>query len=278
MIDQPSVPVVMTLAGNDPTGGAGIQADIESIISMGCHPAPVITAITVQDTTDVMGFAPLDPELIIQQARAVLEDMPVAAIKVGLLGSIEAVQAVHTLLGDYPDLPVVLDPVLTSGSGTALADEEILDGILTLLAPFTTLMTPNSLEARALTVGSDTLDACAMSLLDQGTEYVLITGTHEKTGKVHNTLYGNHRRLDTFTVDRLEGDFHGSGCTLSSAIAALLAQGTVPSAAVHEGLNYTWNTLRHAHRLGMGQKIPNRLFWAGESVEGHSGDETHHAD
>ena len=113
-----SIPVVLTLSGSDPSGGAGIQADIESLASHGCHCAPVITVITVQDTQDVKSYAPLDGTLIMEQARAVLEDMPVAAIKIGLLGSTDAVEAIHGVLQDYPDIPVILDPVLASGNGT----------------------------------------------------------------------------------------------------------------------------------------------------------------
>ncbi|MCG5535597.1 bifunctional hydroxymethylpyrimidine kinase/phosphomethylpyrimidine kinase [Ectothiorhodospira mobilis] len=276
MIMQPSVPIVMTLAGSDPTGGAGIQADIESILSMGGHAAPVITAVTVQDTRDVVALAPMDGELIIQQARTVLEDMPVAALKVGLLGSMEAVEALHALLNDYPELPLVLDPVLAAGGGAALADEEMVDGILQLLVPRTTVLTPNTLEARALARGSDTLDACAMALLDQGAEYVFITGTHERTSEVHNTLYGNHRRLEVFPVPRLEGEFHGSGCTLSAAIAALLAQGTAVPVAVHEAVSYTWHSLQAGRRLGMGQKLPNRLFWARDEADEDDTDDGPH--
>ena len=262
MNQQDAVPVVMSFAGNDPTGGAGIQADIESIISMGCHAAPVITALTVQDTAQVIGFAPIEAELVIQQARAVLEDMPVAAVKIGMLGSIEAVQAIHSILMDYPDLPVVLDPVLASGSGAELADDEVIGGMRSLLLPLTTVLTPNSLEARQLAPESDNLDACAMSLLDQGAEFVLLTGTHENTPQVRNTLYGNHRKLETFTWPRLEGSYHGSGCTLASAIAGLMAQGTEPLSAIHEAQEFTWQALNHGYRIGMGQRLPNRLFWA----------------
>jgi hydroxymethylpyrimidine/phosphomethylpyrimidine kinase len=267
MNQQDTVPVVMTLAGNDPTGGAGIQADIESIISMGCHAAPVITALTVQDTAQVIGFAPIDAELIIQQARAVLEDMPVAAVKIGMVGSIEAVQAIHTILMDYPDLPVVLDPVLASGGGAELADDEVIDGLRSLLLPLTTVLTPNSLEARTLAPESDNLDACAMALLDAGAEFVLLTDTHENTPQVHNVLYGNRRKLETFSWPRLEGSFHGSGCTLASAIAGLLAQGTEPLSAIHEAQEFTWQALKHGYRIGMGQRLPNRLFWASSDAD-----------
>lgn len=252
----------MAFAGNDPTGGAGLQADIEAITSQGCHPAPVITAVTVQDTRDVMGFQAVDGELVMEQARAVLEDMPVAAIKIGMVGNATVAESIHALLVDYPHIPVVLDPVLASGRGTRLADDELLAALNTLLVPRTTVLTPNGPEARALAPEADSLEACAMSLLERGCEYVLVTGGHEKTPGIVNTLYGNHRLLERFTRERLPGAYHGSGCTLSSTIAGLLAQGLEVLTAVYEAQEYTWETLRHAYRIGMGQALPNRLFWA----------------
>lgn len=267
MGDYSTPPVVITMAGTDPTGGSGIQADIEAIISMGCHPATVITAVTVQDTSDVMGFGPLNADLVDRQARAILEDMPVAAIKIGMMGSVEVAQAISGILKDYPDLPVVLDPVLRLGSGSQLSDEALAGAMVDLLAPLTTIITPNTHEARALALGADTLDACAMALLDKGFEYVLTTGTHDNTPEVLNTLHGNQRRLATFSLERLDGDYRGSGCTLSASLAALLAQGMEPVAAVEKSLNYTWRSLYHARRLGMGQIIPDRLFWIGEGED-----------
>lgn len=258
----PNIPVVLALSGSDPSGGAGIQADIEALASHGCHCAPVITAITVQDTQDVKSYAPLDGTLIMEQARAVLEDMPVAAIKIGLLGSSEAVEAIYGVLQDYPDIPVILDPVLASGNGASLSDEEVLEALYTLLLPNTTVLTPNSMEARILAPEADNLDACAMALLEHGCEFVLITGTHENTPHVANSLYGNHRLLETYTWERLPGSYHGSGCTLAASIAGLLAQGLEPLSAIHEAQEYTWETLAHGYRIGMGQPLPNRLFWA----------------
>ena len=259
---NPDIPVVLCLSGNDPTGGAGIQADIEALASHGCHCAPVITTLTVQDTQDVQSVAPLDGLLVAEQARAVLEDMPVAAIKIGLLGSADVAESIDAILADYPDIPVVLDPVLASGQGTGLVDEEVLDAMDSLLFPHTTVLTPNSQEARVLAPEADNLDACAMVLLEMGCEFVLITGTHENTEHVVNRLYGNNRLLETFTWERLPDSFHGSGCTLASSIAGLLAQGLEPFSAIHEAQEYTWETLNHGYRLGMGQALPNRLFWA----------------
>lgn len=265
MSTNASKPVVMTLAGNDPSGGAGIQADIEAIISMGCHAAPVVTTLTVQDTHDIKEIVPVSPGLVVAQARAVLEDIPVASIKIGLLGSVEIIEAIHTLLMDYPDIPVILDPVLASGGGTELADREIIEALSQLLLPLSTILTPNSLEARRLAPEADSLDACAMALLERGCQLVLITGAHENSPRVINQLFGNHRLLGSFTWERLPGSYHGSGCTLASAIAGLLAQGQEPYSAIHQAQEYTWEAIRTGYRIGMGQQIPHRLFWAGEA-------------
>lgn len=257
-----AVPVVMTFSGLDPTGGAGVQADIEALASHGCHATPIITALTVQDTRDVSKLFAVDAVLLNEQARAVLEDVPVAAFKIGLLGSVAVVEAIHAILRDYPEIPVILDPILKSGAGTALADDALADAMRSLLLPQTTLLTPNSLEARALAPNADTLAACAMAILESGCEFVLITGTHEHTPQVVNTLYGNHRKLEQFQWQRLDGEYHGSGCTLAASVAGLLAQGREPFTAVHEAQEYTWDSLRHGYRIGRGQSIPNRLFWA----------------
>ena len=156
---QSPVPVVMAFSGNDPSGGAGVQADIEALISHGCHTAPVITTLTIQDTQDIVGYTPLDGGLIVEQARAVLEDMPVNAFKLGLLTSAEMVEAIHSVLQDYPNIPVVIDPVLASGNGTVLSDDDIVAAMTDLLLPQATVLTPNSLEARTLAPAADTLDA-----------------------------------------------------------------------------------------------------------------------
>lgn len=261
------VPVVMVFSGNDPSGGAGVQADIEALISHGCHTTPVITTLTIQDTRDVIGYTPLDGTLIAEQARAVLEDIPVNAFKLGLLSSTEAIEAVHTILNDYPEIPVVTDPVLATGGGTLLVDDEVVDAMNELLLPLTTVLTPNSNEARLLAPEADSLGACAMALLDKGAEFVLITGTHENTPTVINSLYSNRRLIETFNWDRLDGEFHGSGCTLASSIAGLLAQGMEPFSAIHEAQEYTWQALAEGYRIGMGQQLPNRLFWAREEQD-----------
>ncbi len=263
-----AVPVVMIFAGNDPSGGAGLTADIEAVASMGCQAAPVVTCLTVQDSSNVLNLVPTPPTLIIEQARAVLEDMPVAAFKVGLVGSVEGIEAIHTLLNDYPEVPVVVDPVLAAGGGAELSSDELREAMLAMLVPLATVLTPNSPEARRLAAEADNLDACAQELMSVGAELVLITGTHEDSDEVENRLYGNLRHLETFYWERLPHSYHGSGCTLASSIAGLLAQGLEPFTAIHEAQEYTWETLQHAYRIGTGQHQPNRLFWArGEDGE-----------
>ena len=257
-----------------------MQADILTIASMGCHPLAVVTAITVQDSSGVDGVQPVDADWVADQARTVLEDMPVAAFKIGLLGSVENIAAIAEVISDYPDIPLVFDPVLASGRGDELANEDMLDALRELLLPQTTILTPNSMEARRLIVDEDNeaddpnLAECAKRILQLGCEYVLITGTHENTPKVVNTLYGERGLVRSDTWPRLPGIYHGSGCTLASAIAALLANGLSMEDAVREAQEYTWEALKYGFRPGMGQHIPDRLFWARDDEE--DGEETRH--
>jgi hydroxymethylpyrimidine/phosphomethylpyrimidine kinase len=256
----------MIFAGSDPTGGAGLVADIQSVTALGCHPVPIVTAVTVQDTLALKSFAAVDTELVIEQARAVLEDMPVAAFKTGMLGSAANLGAVATLIGDYPDIPLVVDPVLSTGSGDSLSEEPLEDGYRSMLLPLATLATPNAIEAKQLATEADSREACIQMMMSLGCEYVLHTGSHEPTDDVVHYLYGHRRCLETFTQERLPDQYHGSGCTLASACAGALAQGFDITSAVREALHFTWNSLANGHQVGRGQRLPHRQFWAtGES-------------
>lgn len=266
----PSLPAVLTFAGSDPTSGAGIQADMLALASMGCHPLTVITALTVQDTAGVESFLPIDPDWVADQARCILEDIPVAAFKMGMLGSTEIVTVVAEVVSDYPDVPLVLDPVLSSGRGDEFAGDDMIAAIRELLIPQSTVVTPNIPELRRLADDDEDADLaeCAQRLLDTGCEYVLVTGTHATSPDVVNTLYHRGGVLRSDTWQRLPGSFHGSGCTLAAALAANLARGLDIGDAVYEAQDYTWQALAHALRPGMGQHIPDRLFWARESDDG----------
>jgi hydroxymethylpyrimidine/phosphomethylpyrimidine kinase len=253
-------PVVLCFSGHDPSGGAGIQADIETIISHQCHCASVITALTEQDSRNVKKLIPQQPEDIIQQAETVLADFSVSAFKIGLIGHHDTAKAIQQILLQYPGIPVVLDPVLAAGGGTALGNQQLLDAINQLLLPLTTILTPNSEEARRLAQCEDLVEA-GWALQAKGADYVLITGTHEASDLVNNQLFMPERKTETFHWQRLPDSYHGSGCTLASAIAALLAQGLDPFTAVAEAQEFTWQSLSEAYQPGQGQHNPNRLFW-----------------
>ena len=261
-------PIVLSFSANDSSGGAGIQADALTLASMGCHPLSVITAVTVQDTVGVDDVMALDPGWVVDQARAVLEDMPVHVFKIGMLGSVEIIAAVAEIVSDYPDIPIVLDPVFSSGRGDELASEDMISAMRDLLLPQTTIITPNSMEARRLAQDEaedfDELDLgqCGERILHMGCEYVLITGAHENTRQVTNTLYTVSGIVRSDVWQRLAGSYHGSGCTLASAIAASLANGLSVSDGVYEAQEYTWQTLKAGFHPGMGQYLPDRLFWA----------------
>ncbi len=253
---------VLCFSGFDPCGGAGIQADIEAIASHACHASGVVTALTVQNTCEVESFQPVSSTLIMQQARSVLEDMQVQAIKIGMLGSVEVAEAVHSVLVDYPQIPVIFDPVLASGGGASLAGERLTDVIKTMIVPLCKIITPNTLEAKQLAVHADNDNARAIELLDMGCEYVLLTGTHAASEDVVHKLFANNRCLQAYMYERLPQHYHGSGCTLAASVASLLAQGHEPISACHAALDYTYKTLQGAQALGMGQLIPQRFYWA----------------
>ncbi|WKJ88961.1 hydroxymethylpyrimidine/phosphomethylpyrimidine kinase [Methylomonas montana] len=253
-------PIVLCFSGHDPSGGAGVQADIEAIVGHQCHAASVITALTEQDSRNVNKLIPQKPEDILNQAHTLLADFKVSAFKIGLIGDAGVAEAIAQVLRQHPSIPVVLDPVLAAGGGTELAGQQLIDVIVQQLLPLTTLLTPNSEEARRLSGQSDLAD-CGGFLQDNGAEYVLITGSHESSALVHNRLFMPDNLQETFNWERLPHSYHGSGCTLASATAALLAQGLDVFTAVSEAQEFTWQSLAAAYRPGQGQYNPDRLFW-----------------
>ncbi len=250
-------PVVLSLAGHDPSGGAGIQADMEAIHAQGCHAATAITCLTVQDSSQVHRVEPIEAGLFLQQARRAARDMPPSAIKIGLVPGEETAAAICELLEEYSGVPMVLDPVLYAGGGRALSAVEWLKPLLERA----TLITPNRREARLLS-GEKTVDKAAHALLATGSA-VLVTGADEAEGEtVSNQLFttpeGDGAPTAQWQWPRLAGSFHGSGCTLASAIAARLALGEPLQQAVEKGQAFTQAALEKAIAPGKGQKIPWR--------------------
>lgn len=259
MSAPPAPPRVLSFAASDPTSGAGLQADLLTLAALGCHPLSVVTALTVQDTSGVARLLAMEPAWLAEQASRVLDDISVAAFKAGVLGSAANVRAVSEIVGAYADVPLVVDPVLASGRGDRLADEAAIDALRKSILPRTTVLTPNSVEARRL-AGERDLAACAQVLAAQGCEYILITGSHEAGAEVLNTLYDENGVVREDRWPRLPHEYHGSGCTLASAIAAYLAHGLEPAQAVGEAQRFTWQALAAGFAAGRGQWLPNRFY------------------
>lgn len=263
---QTDIQTVLCFSGLDPTGGAGIQADMETISSMGCHCLPIITANTVQDTHNVSAVEALDAHFIQRQLQTLAEDITINAIKIGMPGSIDTIAIIAEFLSRNPDIPVVLDPIITAGGGTALSSTDSLETLKTRLLPHVTVLTPNSIEARELCRQND-LAACARQLRELGCRYVLISGGHEPGDDIINHLYGSNALYQRFEWPRLPYQCHGTGCTLSAAIAALLAKKLHVVNALEEAQEYTWQTVRYSRQIGEGQRIPYRFYWAHHNEE-----------
>ena len=266
---NPEKPVVLVMAGHDPSGGAGIQADIESIAIGGCHPACIITSLTTQNTKLINGTNSQNPDIFCNQLQLILDDMEISACKIGMIGDPRLVDIIYSEIYNK-GFPVVLDPVIRSGTDYELANNDVIRKITEKLIPISTMVTPNSFEARILTA-TDDLERAAKKMLSQGCKHVLITGTHENTSNVINTLHSHEGPPVTFEFDRLAGQFHGSGCTLSSSIAANLALGMEITTAVENSLKYTWSCLNNAINPGAGNKIPDRITWLKNKIDNEAG-------
>jgi len=274
-----SLPVVLSFGLSDPTGAGGIQADQLACASMGCHPATVVTAIATSGREEGDEWLAIDPELVEIQAKSVLQNMPVAAFKVGALADADQVQPVAEVLADFSDVPVVLDPMLDHSSGEEWEDEELVEAMRELLLPQTTVITLSLSQARrfaALGDAGELAEAysaadCARHLTDCGVEYALISDAEPGAATLVNLLYDESGLVRRDTLPRLAhpagGQFRGAGDTLSAGLAGLLAQGIDVPEAVQEASQYTTAALMHAFPAGLGVAVPDRLFWAGDDDE-----------
>lgn len=262
-------PCVLVFAGADPSGGAGIQADVQSISAMGAHALSVITVLTVQDNDRVHAAHPVPARWMRQQAQALIDKMDIAAIKIGVIGNLANAQiiaeVIHALRARQSDLPVVLDPVLASGNGDALTHDNAVK-ILAPLIPLATLLTPNLPEAAALAEGERRADGQVDALLQRGCRHVLLKGGHGVGEQVTNRWY-TEGMSRAWSWPRLPGEFHGSGCTLASAIAAALALGMPMEQALDAAQVFCQQALETSFSIAEGQRIPNRTpTWSKESI------------
>lgn len=251
---------VLCFSGLDPSGGAGLQADIEAIGQSGAHAAIACTAITIQNSQQVFGFEATSRTLLLAQANAVVNDLPIRCVKSGMLGTTDNIAALSEFLQQHPDYHYVLDPVLVANSGGALGDQATLVKAFTQLIPRATLITPNTVELRALT-GIDDLEQATQKLFSMGAHAVLVKGGHEPTqDHIKNSLYIAGKVVSETQCPRLDGEYHGSGCSLASFIAGRLAQGDHIEQAVHLAETWLFGVLEQAESpVPNGQKIPKRF-------------------
>jgi hydroxymethylpyrimidine/phosphomethylpyrimidine kinase len=269
-VQNQTSPLILTFGAADPIGAIGIQADLASFSAMGCHGLSVITSILISDTTRIEDIQVIDADWVADQARVVLEDMPVTAFKVGAVGSIENVSVIAEIVSDYPDIPLILDPFISSMPDQGPDSEDILIAIRELLVPQTTLFVTSAVELSRLAETwrepstDDTTAVDAMRIIDMGCEYLFVTGTPGDLHEVSNTLFDESGIVRNDSWQRLAGSFSGAGSTLSATIAAMLANGLEVPEAVLEAQEFTHAALANGQRLGMGKLTPDRYFWARE--------------
>ncbi|WP_051168268.1 bifunctional hydroxymethylpyrimidine kinase/phosphomethylpyrimidine kinase [Marinospirillum minutulum] len=256
---QKKHPPVLAIGGHDPSGGAGIVADAQALLGLGAWPLTIISCLTAQNTQLIKQISYQPIEALQQQLAVLLADFTPAAIKLGVLGNLEVQTLVAQLIKRYPQVPLVVDPVLASTSGTSFSSEEQLAHLKQEILPFCTVITPNLNELEQLVPSKGTIEYKARQLIKLGCKAVLVTGTHQQKHTVKNLLFtGSTSGPLVNRWQRLEGEFHGSGCTLASALAALLARGEALTQAAVKAQDYTWHSLEKALKLTEGQLLPLR--------------------
>ncbi|MCL1625752.1 bifunctional hydroxymethylpyrimidine kinase/phosphomethylpyrimidine kinase [Bacteroides caecicola] len=252
-------PCILTIAGSDCSGGAGIQADIKAISALGAYAASAITAITVQNTCGVTGIHPVPPEYVKGQIEAVMTDIRPMAVKIGMINDDEIVHVIADALRKFSPRFVVLDPVMVSTSGCKLIEDAAINALTTELMPLATLITPNLSEAEVLTGGKiegvEGMKIAARKLLDYGSSAVLVKGGHLEEGEMCDVLQINNESAPhLYTMKKIESrNTHGTGCTLSSAIATYLALGEPMTEAVRKAKEYVYRGILSGSNVHIGE-------------------------
>lgn len=269
-----SYPIVLSFNAHDPTGGAGITADALTCASLETCAFTVATALLSGDFSRLESIVPLDADWIDDQARTLLEDSVVQAIKIGVLPDVQTVRVIAEIMSDYPDVPVILAPsILVADDDESNSTEEIIAATHDLLLPNATVLVAQRHLLRHLaeykhefsTIEQEQpqllTNAHAQSLLATGCEYLFATDAKTPDSQVIHQLFSSEGLLRTDTTPRLKDAFLGANSTLSAAISALIAHGQPTPQAIGEALEYTWQTLRFGISMGMGKKIPDRFYW-----------------
>jgi hydroxymethylpyrimidine/phosphomethylpyrimidine kinase len=262
----------LTFGVSDPVGATGIQSDLATFAALGCHGLSVITGLLIADTARVEDIDEVDADWVVDQARVLLEDMPVSAFKVGALTSIEQASAIAEIVSDYPDIPLILDPFLSSLPDSGLADDDMLIAISQVLVPQASVLMLSQVELARMAEtwreggSGDMLALDVAELTRMGCAMVLATSTGSggkgESATISNTLFDADGAVETFNWQHLAGPFIGAGSTMSAALAAMLANGLEPAPAVRAAQVYTNGALAKAQRFGMGKLVPNKFYLA----------------
>jgi hydroxymethylpyrimidine/phosphomethylpyrimidine kinase len=267
-LNSTRIPTVLSIAGSDSGGGAGIQADLKAFARCGVHGMTAITAITAQNTVGVEAVESVSPDMIVAQIGSVAEDIGVDAVKIGMLGTAETVDAVVEALRLVGEAPVVVDPVMVAESGAVLLDEEARAALVERLLPLATVVTPNIPEARALAGAEerDSQEDLAREVLALGPRAVVVTGGHSE--RVVDIFFDGRESAEIAGDRHPGGAAHGSGCTHSSALAAFLAQGETPLEAARRAREIASAAVAHGlHQIGAGPG-PVNVFGSAEAFSG----------
>lgn len=264
-----TTPLILTFGLSDPVGATGVQGDLAAFGALGCHGLSAITGLLIADSARIEDSQEIDADWLVDQARLLLEDMAVAAFKVGALANIEQASAIAEIVSDYPDVPLILDPFLSSLPDSGLADDDMLLAIRQILVPQATVLMLSHVELSRMAEtwregGEDMLGDDVRELTGSGCEYVLVNCTGSSGSGASavrsNTLFGQEGAIATYDWRHLPGPFTGAGSTMSAAIAAFMARGMDAPGAVRAAQDYTAGALAAAQRFGMGKLVPNKFF------------------
>lgn len=248
---------VLTIAGSDPTGGAGLQADLKVFRAFGVHGLSIPAALTAQSTSGVKRLYPVDEDFFFTQIDVLLEDIRPDALKTGMLYSARAVEAVSSRVRDYSLQNLVVDPVTVSSTGTGLAEDGTLDKIKDMLFPLASVVTPNIYEASVLAgmniEDEEDMEKAAAKLKEMGSGVVIITGGHLENLTLD--LYYDGNNFHRFEAPKIKGEYHGTGCAFSAAIAASLALGHTPLESTRKAKEFVTEAIRKAYHPGKGMGL-----------------------
>ncbi len=258
--DRLNSPIILSIAGFDPTGGAGIQADIETARALKCRSIQLITCLTVQNTAHVFKIVAVDPDLFQYQAKILLHDIQPKVIKIGLIGDLNIAACIVKILNQFPHIPVIFDPILKSGAGDNLSSQALIHYYKKEIIPRCFLITPNCQELRLLT-DLDKIEKGAEKLLQGGVKNIIVTATddtNKNQSSIKHQLFQPQKPPQIFYKNRLAHQYHGSGCTFSMACACFIGQKESLLTALKKSFDFTEQCLINAEKVGTGQYLPCR--------------------